>query len=79
MNQHGACVADNNHQDMGRSRGGPTSKIRAVVDTTGLPVHLALTPGEAYDNRMCSVQCLAATNDVTPPLYSSSWLSREIV
>jgi hypothetical protein len=35
----GACVAGNNHQDMGRSRGGLTSKIHAVVDTDGLPVH----------------------------------------
>ena len=42
------------HQDMGRSRGGLTSKIHAVVDTNGLPVHLALTPGEAQD-RLCSV------------------------
>ena len=30
-------------------------KIHAVVDTNGLPVHLALTPGEAHDNRLCSV------------------------
>ena len=37
MHQHGACVADNNHQYMGRSRGGLTSKIHAVVDTNGLP------------------------------------------
>jgi transposase len=44
VHQHGACIADNNHQDMGRSRGGLTSKIHAVVDTNGLPVHLALTP-----------------------------------
>jgi transposase len=55
VHQHGACIADNNHQDMGRSRGGPTSKIHAVVDTNGLPVHLGLTPGEAHDNRLCSV------------------------
>jgi len=41
VHQHGACVADNNQQDMGRSRGGLTSKIHAVVDTNGLPVHLA--------------------------------------
>ena len=34
---------------------GLTSKIHAVVDTNGLPVHLALTPGEAHDNRLCSV------------------------
>ena len=55
VHQHGACIADNNHQDMGRSRGGLTSKVHAVVDTNGLPVHLALTPGEAHDNRLCSI------------------------
>ncbi len=31
------------------------SKIHAVVDTNGLPIHLALRPGEAHDNRLCSV------------------------
>ena len=34
VHQHGACIADNNQQDMGRSRGGLTSKIHAVVDTS---------------------------------------------
>ena len=34
VHQHGACIADNNQQDMGRSRGGLTSKIHAVADTT---------------------------------------------
>jgi transposase len=37
---------------MGRSRGGLTSKIHAVVDTNGLPVRLAPTAGEAHDNRL---------------------------
>lgn len=37
---------------MGRSRGGLTSKIHAVVDTNGLPVRLGLTAGEAHDNRL---------------------------
>jgi IS5 family transposase len=41
----------NRQQSMGRSRGGLTSKIHAVVDTNGLPVRLALTAGEAHDNR----------------------------
>src|ERR1700730_19050012 len=41
VHQHGACIADNNQQDMGRSRGGLTGKIHAVVDTNVLPVHLA--------------------------------------
>jgi transposase len=40
---------------MGRSRGGLTSKIHAVVDADGLPVGLGLSPGEAHDNRLCSV------------------------
>jgi len=39
---------------MGRSRGGLTSKIHAVVDTNGLPVRLALTTGEAHDNRLAA-------------------------
>jgi transposase len=52
VHQHGASVARNKRQSMGRSRGGLTSKIHAVVDTNGLPVQLALTAGEAYDNRL---------------------------
>ena len=40
---------------MGHSRGDLTSKIHAVVDTNGLPIHLALTHGEAHDNWLCSV------------------------
>jgi transposase len=52
VHQHGACIASNREQLMGQSRGGLTSKIHAVVDTNGLPVRLALTPGEAHDNRL---------------------------
>jgi transposase len=50
VHQHGACIIRNRKQSMGRSRGGLTSKIHAVVDTNGLPVRLALTAGEAHDN-----------------------------
>jgi transposase len=52
VHQHGACIIRNRSQSMGRSRGGLTSKIHAVVDTNGLPVRLALTAGEAHDNRL---------------------------
>jgi transposase len=52
VHQHGACIARNKRQYMGRSRGGLTSKIHAVVDTNGLPIRLALTAGEAHDNRL---------------------------
>jgi transposase len=51
MHQHGACTASNSEQLMGRSRGGLTTKIHAFVDASGLPVRLALTTGEAHDNR----------------------------
>jgi hypothetical protein len=55
-----------------RSRGGLTSKIRTVLDTNGLPVRLGLTPGEAHDNRLCSVSSarFASTNDVA----RGSWI-----
>jgi len=36
---------------MGRSRGGLTTKIHALVDANGLPVTLKLTPGQADDGR----------------------------
>jgi transposase len=52
VHQHGACINRNRKQSMGRSRGGLTSKIHAVVDSNGLPVRLALTAGEAHDNRL---------------------------
>jgi transposase len=52
VHQHGACITRNRRQSMGRSRGGLTSKIHALVDTNGLPVRLALTAGEAHDNRL---------------------------
>jgi len=52
VHQHGACIPRNQRQSMGRSRGGLSSKIHAVVDSKGLPVRLALSPGEAHDVRL---------------------------
>jgi transposase len=36
---------------MGRSRGGLTTKIHALVDANGLPIFLKITPGQANDGR----------------------------
>ena len=36
---------------IGRSRGGLTTKIHALVDARGLPIVLKLTPGQARDGR----------------------------
>jgi transposase len=40
VHQHGACIARNERQSMGRSRGGLTSKIHVVVDRSGLPTNV---------------------------------------
>ena len=39
----------NGPQAIGRSRGGLTTKIHALVDALGNPVALMLTPGQAHD------------------------------
>ena len=39
----------NGEQAIGRSRGGLTTKIHALVDALGNPVDLMLTPGQAHD------------------------------
>jgi transposase len=36
---------------MGRSRGGLTTKIHALVDAEGLPISLKLTEGQAHDGK----------------------------
>jgi transposase len=36
---------------MGRSRGGLTTKIHALVDAEGLPIALKLTEGQAHDGQ----------------------------
>ena len=77
VHQHEACIADKNQEDMGRSRGGLTSKIHAVLDTNGLPVHLALTPGEAHDNRLCSAllsALLPQTMLLADRGYDADWI-----
>jgi transposase len=47
------------------------------VETNGLPVHLALTPGEAHDNRLCSA-LLSALAPKTMLLadrgYDADWI-----
>ena len=48
--QHGACVRRGGVEGLGRSRGGLTTKIHAVVDANGLPPELALAPGHQHDS-----------------------------
>jgi transposase len=60
---------------------GLTSKIYAVVDTFSMPVHLALTPGEAHDNRLCSAllsALLPQTMLLADRGYDAGWI-RDLV
>jgi transposase len=75
VHQHGACIAGNSKQDMGRSRGGLTSKVHAVC--------FGLSPGEAHDNRLCQVllacaheQCYWRTVATMPTGSESSSTSK---
>jgi transposase len=72
VHQHGACISRNKRQSMGRSRGGPTSKLHAVVDGNGLPVRLALTAGEAHDNRL-AIKLLSS--NLRPYAYGCALMS----
>ncbi|MVA27264.1 IS5 family transposase (plasmid) [Agrobacterium vitis] len=53
VHQHAANGKKGDQHDgcMGRSRGGLTTKIHAVVDADGRPIRLALTAGQAHDGR----------------------------
>lgn len=66
---------------MGRSRGGLTTKIHALVDTYGRPILLKLTAGQAHDGRsaadmfgtLCEGQVLLADR-----AYDSDALHQEM-
>jgi len=66
---------------MGRSRGGLTTKVHALVDANGLPLELVLTPGQAGD---CPVaeRLLGRLREGTIVLadkaYDADWLRRAI-
>jgi len=49
---------------MGRSRGGLTTKIHALVDAEGRPIRLKLTEGQAHDGRSAAdmFETIAAGN-----------------
>ncbi len=50
VHQHGGCAKKCESNCTGRSRGGLTTKIHAVVDAKGLPICLALSAGQDHDS-----------------------------
>jgi transposase len=51
VHRHAANAKKRRSGCMGRSRGGLTTKIHALVDAAGLPLALKLTEGQAHDGR----------------------------
>src|SRR5262249_3489203 len=49
-NYKNSANAEPDDHALGRSRGGLTTKIHALTDTTTCPVAMTLTPGQAGDN-----------------------------
>jgi transposase len=48
--QHATCIKHGAAEDLGRSRGGLTTRIHAVVDAKGLPFNVTLTGGQQHDS-----------------------------
>jgi len=69
VHQHAACITRNKRQSMGRSRGGLTSKIHALVDTNGLPVRCADSRGSARQpaRRQASISLEVGNNAAGRP------------
>ncbi len=53
------------------------ARFHAVVDSNGLPIRLALTPGETHDNRLCSallIALLPQTMLLADRGYDADWI-----
>src|SRR5712671_3160245 len=78
--QHSAGARKKNGaQAIGRSRGGLTTKVHALVDALGNPCNLMLTPGQDHD-LTCAIPLLenadpGASRSWNPALSSSSTTS----
>lgn len=54
VHQHAASIKRHGRLCTGRSRGGLTSNIHAVVDRKGLPLRLALIGGHEHDSQIAT-------------------------
>jgi transposase len=66
---------------MGRSRGGLTTKIHAVVDARGRPVRLMLTAGQVHDSngaRDLLVKLARRAVVVADKAYDADWIRAQI-
>lgn len=80
-----SCVLTKTHrerakrgpQEIGRSRGGPSTKIHAVVDALGNPVRLVLSPGQTHEMKVAH-EVLEGVVDAYV-VGDSAYSSRELI
>jgi transposase len=66
---------------MGRSRGGLTTKIHALVNETGLPIRFHLTPGQDHDAPACRIlldQLQPGQSVLADKAYDADWIRNMI-
>jgi transposase len=66
---------------MGRSRGGLTTKVHALTDARGLPIKLALTPGQAHDANGADMLLTGLPDGATllgDKAYDADWIRAAI-
>ena len=66
---------------MGRSRGGLTTKIHALVNEIGLPIRFELTPGQEHDAPVCRLlldQLQPGQSVLADKAYDADWI-RELI
>ncbi len=68
-------------QEIGRSRGGPSTKIHALVDALGNPVKLLLSPGQTHEMKMAPALLAEVANAyvVGDSAYSSRPLATDLL
>ena len=66
---------------MGRSRGGLTTKIHAVVDARGRPIRFVLTPGQTHDVQAADellAPLVAGCTVLADKAYDVDWIRQHI-
>ena len=66
---------------MGRSRGGLTTKVHALVDARGLPLRLVLTAGQTHDTQAAAELLSALPQDaviLADKGYDADWIRQMI-
>lgn len=66
---------------MGRSRGGLTTKLHALVDAKGRPIRFQLTPGQAHDVHAAATLLADLQADsfvIADKAYDADWV-RELI